>query len=136
MKKSSSLALWLCLAVVFCLLVSCATTKAVKLGTETAVRPPISYDKVAVFRSADQVPGKYEEVALMMSTGDSIWTSEAGMWKSMRKKAGKLGANAIILDATSEPKAGTKLLAMALFGTGGERKGKAIAIYIYPAEKQ
>jgi len=47
------------------------------------------------------------------------------------KKAGSLGANAIILDAVSEPSAGAKIAAVFL-GTSAERKGKAIAIFIFP----
>ena len=136
MKKALCLVFGLGLVLGLGLIVSCRTTKAVRLGTATAVRPPIPWNKVAVFRTADQVPGKYEEVGLLQSTGDTMWTSEAGMWKSMQKKAGALGANAIILDAISEPKAGTKVLAAALFGMGAERKGKAIAIYIFPAENK
>jgi hypothetical protein len=58
------------------------------------------------------------------------------MWNSLRKKAGKLGANAIILDAMSEPSAGAKVAAAFLLGTGAERKGKAIAIYVFPEEKK
>ena len=60
---------------------------------------------------------------------------EKGMWESMQKKAGKMGANAIILDATSEPKAGTKVLAE-IFGVSADRKGKAIAIFVFPEEKK
>jgi len=74
-------------------------------------------------------------MALLSSTGDSAFTSEETMWNSMRKKAGKLGANAIILDAMSEPSAGAKVAAAFLLGTGAERKGKAIAIYVLPQEK-
>ena len=96
------------------------------------MRRPIYWDKVAVYRTAEQVPGKYEEVALLIATGDTMWTNEGNMWKSLQKKAGMMGANGIILDATSEPKAGTKLVA-ALFGVGTERKGKAIAIFVLPA---
>jgi len=64
-----------------------------------------------------------------------MWTSEEQMWDSMRKKAGKFGANAIILDAMSEPSAGAKVASMFLGVGGAERKGKAIAIYIFPREK-
>ena len=42
-------------------------------------------------------------------------------------------ANAIILDAVSEPSAGAKV-AGAFLGTGSERKGKAITIYVFPAD--
>jgi hypothetical protein len=91
--------------------------------------------QVAIYRSADQVPGKYEEVALLTSTADSVWTSEKDMWESMRKKAGKMGANAIILDALTEPKTGAKIAAQVL-GVTADRKGKAIAIYVFPEEKK
>jgi hypothetical protein len=84
-----------------------------------------------VYRSAGQVPGRYEEVALLNSTGNTAYTDEAKMLKDMRYTAGKMGANAIILDAVSEPGAATKI-AGALLGTGSERKGKAVAIYVFP----
>ena len=115
-------------------LMACVSTKAVRLG-EASVRPTIPWKQVKVFRSADQVLSKYEEIALLVGTGDSLWTSEKGMWNSMRRKAAAMGANAIILDATSEPSAGTKLLGAVFLGIGGDRKGKAIAIYIHPEEK-
>jgi acetaldehyde dehydrogenase (acetylating) len=59
-------------------------------------------------------------------------TNEEAMFKSMRKKAAELGANAVILDAVTEPSTGGKV-ASAIFGVGGERKGKALAIYVFPA---
>jgi hypothetical protein len=82
------------------------------------------------------VPGDYEEIALLNSKADSASTSEAQMFKSMRKKAAKLGANGIILDAVSEPTVGAKIAAAVLFGTGAERKGKALAIYVIPGSKR
>ena len=110
---------------------ACVSTNAVRLGAAPA-RPPVAEEAVAVYRTAAQVPGKYEEIALLNATGESSWTNEAKMMNSMRKKAGKMGANAIILDAISEPGAGAKVAA-AVLGVGAERKGKAIAIYVLPA---
>jgi len=115
-------------------LAACVTTRAVKLGTSIS-RSSVYWKDVLVYRSAAQVPGKYEEIALLSATGDSSWTSEETMWNSMKKKAGALGANAIILDATSEPSAGAKVAAAFLLGKGAERKGKAIAIYVFPEEE-
>jgi hypothetical protein len=112
---------------------ACVSTNAVRLGT-TPQRPSIPADQVVVYRTADQVPGKYEEIALLNSTGSSGWTTEAGMFDSMKKKAGSLGANAIILDAVSEPGAGAKIAA-AFLGLSAERKGKAIAIFVFPTEE-
>jgi hypothetical protein len=112
-------------------LAACVHTNATRLGTAPA-RQSVSASDVAIYRTADKVPGKYEEVALLNSTGESMWTNEEKMFNSMRKKAGELGANAVILDAISEPSAGAKV-ASAVFGVGGaQRKGKAIAIFVLP----
>jgi hypothetical protein len=108
----------------------CVSTNAVRLGN-APTRPAVDLEHVAVYRSAGQVPGRYEEVALLNSTGNTAYTDEAKMLKDMRYTAGKMGANAIILDAVSEPGAATKI-AGALLGTGSERKGKAVAIYVFP----
>ena len=113
-------------------LMACMSTKAVRLGDQIT-RPMIQWQQVTVYRTADQVPGKYDEVGLLMTTASTIWTSEKGMWNSMKKKAAKLGANAIILDAISEPSAGAKI-AGALFGVGINRKGKAVAIFVHPKQ--
>ena len=121
-------------AVAICLaLAACVTTNAVRLGT-VANRLTVSWNDVMVYRTADQVPGRYEEVALLVSTGSALWTNESQMWDSMKQKAGEMGANAIILDATSEPSAGAKVAAAFLGVGGADRKGKAIAIYVYPKE--
>jgi hypothetical protein len=93
----------------------------------------VAEDQVAVYRTAAQVPGRYEEVALLNAKGEASWTNEEKMFNSMRKKAGEMGANGIILDAINEPGAGAKV-AGAVLGTGVERKGKAIAIYVFPAD--
>ena len=110
----------------------CVTTNATRLGSGTALAP-VSVETVVIYRTASQVPGKYQEVALLNSKGESSWTDEAAMYKSMRKKAAELGANGIILDAVSEPSAGAKV-ASAIFGTGVDRKGRAIAIHVLPAD--
>jgi hypothetical protein len=110
---------------------SCVAVNVTRLGAGPA-RPQFPADQVAVYRTADQVPGRYEEVALLNGRGDSMWTSESAMFKRMRKKAGRLGANAIILDALSEPSAAAKI-AGAVLGVGVERKGRAIAIFVVPA---
>lgn len=114
-------------------LTSCVSVNSTKLGT-SSYRQPVPADKVAVYRTADQVPGKYEEMALLNAKGDSTWSSESGMFKKMKQRAGQIGANAIILDAVSEPSAGAKI-AGAIFGVGAERKGKAIAIFVFPPEE-
>lgn len=133
MKKS----IFLVVLVSLVLVAGCVKTRSVNLGESVAeLRAPVPWQNVAVYRTADQVPGKYREVALLVSTGDSLWSNEKQMWNSMKKKAGKLGANAVILDAVSEPSAGAKVASTFLLGIGGSRKGKALAIFVLPLEKK
>ena len=129
MRRSSKLLAGISVAA---LVVACVQTNAVRLGN-APVREPVPEDQVVVYRTADQVPRRYEEVALLNAKGEASWTNEEKMFNSMRKKAGEMGANGIILDAIIEPGAGTKV-AGAILGTGAERKGKAIAIYVFPAD--
>lgn len=109
----------------------CVSTNTVRLGN-SSVHEKILYSAVAIYRTPEQVPGKYEEIALLNSTGDSAWSDEATMYKSMQRKAAGMGANGIILDSMSEPSAGAKVAAALLWGTGAARKGRAIAIYVFP----
>lgn len=101
------------------------------LQSANSARPETNPDEIVIYRTANKVPGKYKEIALLHSKGDSLYTDEADMFKSMRKKAAEVGANAIILDAISEPSAGAKV-AGAFLGTGSDRKGSAVAIFVYP----
>jgi hypothetical protein len=87
---------------------------------------------VQIFTSAERVRSDYYEVAILNSKGESSWTDEKQMTASQRSKAARLGANGIILGEVKEPKAGTKIIG-SLFGTGAERKGSGLAIYI-PAD--
>jgi hypothetical protein len=112
-------------------LAGCVHTNAAMLGTSSAKRPPVPAEQVALYRVASQVPGRYEEVAILNAAGDSGSTNEAMMFESMRKKAGEVGANGVILDALSEPGHGAKVAA-AIFGVSAQRKGKALAIYVFP----
>jgi hypothetical protein len=85
-------------------------------------------DGVIMYSAPEKAPQGYTEVALLNSAGSTGFTSEAGMLKSMRKKAASVGATGIILTGINEPSAGAKV-AGAFLGTGAERKGKSVAIY-------
>ncbi|SRR6266496_447884 len=108
--------------------VACVHTNAAVLDI-TQKLAPLCPDGVKVFSDTSKVGKPYQEVALLNSKGESGSTSEEGMIKSQRKKAAGLGANGIVLGGFQEPKAGTKIVG-ALLGTGAERKGSALAIYI------
>jgi uncharacterized protein YbjQ (UPF0145 family) len=127
MKKNISMLL---IAASVLLQTACASTAVTIVGQQMA-RPVVPAQEVRIYRTASQVPGEYQEIALLNSSAPTGWTNEEAMFKSMRQEAGKVGANAIILEAITEPSAGAKV-AGALIGVAAERKGKAIAIYVKP----
>ena len=59
-------------------MVGCVAVNATQLGTVTH-RPAVPPERVAIYRTAEQVPSRYEEVALLNATGES------GMHSGMRK---------------------------------------------------
>lgn len=110
-------------------LAACMHTNATMLSTTT--RPAIDPSAVTIYTSADKVPSKYDEVALIDAHGDDALTSYHQMIESMRKKAAGVGANGLILSTDSD--AGTVAkVAHVLVGTSADRKGKSIAIWVYP----
>jgi hypothetical protein len=95
---------------------------------------------VKLYTVPDRVQQPYREVALLNSAGETTYTSESDMIKSMREKAASLGANGIILGGIDEPSAITKLAGqIAQVGAdaagqpvsiSAERTGKGVAIYV------
>ena len=98
-------------------------------STPALQRAPVCPNAVQIFTDSSRVGAPYVEVTILNSKGESGWTSGQGMYESQRDKAADLGANGLIATAVQEPKAGTKIIG-ALFGTGAERKGGALAIWI------
>lgn len=111
----------------------CVSTNATLLNAANGPRPAIAPDSVVIYLTAADVHERYDEVALLNSSGSSRYTNEQQMYESMRKKASQLGANGIILDATKDPSGGAQVAA-ALLGTDAKRKGRAIAIYVHHGE--
>jgi hypothetical protein len=118
----------LCAPLIALILGACVSTNAVQLNP-TAQRAPVCPNAVQLYTDSSKVGAPFEEVAILNSKGESGWTSERGMYESMRRKASELGANGVILAPVQEPKAGTKIIG-ALLGTGAERKGGATAIWV------
>src|SRR4051812_46534421 len=90
-----------------------------------------------------RVEQPYREIALLNSAGETSYSSESDMIKSMREKAATVGANGIILGGIDEPSAMAKIAGQVaqvtanaagqLSTISAERKGRAAAIYV-PAD--
>ena len=105
------------------------STRATRLGLGIN-HPPVRAEEVAVYVATDQIPGKYEDVAVLVSSVEHRQETEAQMLSSMRRKAGELGANAILVHTLDGRTRGE--VARALQGVNTVRKGTAIALYVYP----
>ncbi len=105
---------------------ACVTTHAIQLGTPGRY-PPVDPNQVQVFLKEEDVTVKFDKVAAIEAQGDYQFANDEKMIKALKKKAAKLGANAIILGEFKDPSTAGKV-ANALIGVGGERKGKVIAI--------
>lgn len=111
------------------ILSGCVSVQATRLGGGV-IHSPVPPERVAIYRNAEQVGARYEEIALLSASGDHSYTSEEQMYAGMRKKAGALGANGVILDSLTEPTTGAKV-AQAFLGTSANRRGKAVAIRVF-----
>ena len=118
------------------LAISCVSTGTTMLNP-SAKRPPIAPQQVVLYTTADKVPGKYEEVAVLTSQGDYTFAGDDKFYESFRQEAAKIGANGVILSAIEDPTTGQKvgsaiLGALLIPNTMGNRKTQATAIYVYP----
>jgi hypothetical protein len=114
-------------------LVGCLNVTSTRIGPPSLGydRPLLAPDEVAVYRTEEQVPGEYQEVALLHVTGSETWSTESGVYRKLREEAGRLGANAVILQPVRELSNREKIVARSLNLDMG-REGRAIAIYVLP----
>jgi hypothetical protein len=110
--------------------VACVSTKATYLDPAAPRYAPVSPDSVRIFTDESELNNlEYIRVAIIEATASGEYTSQTGMYNAIRKKAGQLGGNGVLLPQINEPGAGAKI-AGAIFGTGTQRKGNAIVIRV------
>jgi hypothetical protein len=125
-RRRAACALVLALAVV-----ACARTEAVRLDN-TPLRPPVAPDKVIVYKTPEDVHAHYEEVAILSASGDAVIASQDDVYASLRKKAGELGANGVILQVPDDVE---RSKFARTFGLGSiNQNTKAIAIFVPSAD--
>ena len=90
---------------------------------------PTCADAVRVY-SSDEVPYDYYEIALVSAEGNSVYTGNGDLLKSVRNQAASVGANGVVVDSLRATHATVKVLGAALGGRDAERKAQAIAIWM------
>jgi hypothetical protein len=117
---------FLAIPAVLLMMSACVSVSASRLGTGT-VYPEVAKGQVLVYQSEADVPGDYEKVALLYVSGDANSISHRQMIEAARKKAGRLGANAIVLAEFEDPKFSTRV-ASVIFDVPVERRTQMLAI--------
>jgi hypothetical protein len=108
------------------LVAACTTTNAVLLGG-SGTYPELNPAEVRVFLRERDVPAEYERIALVTAKSDAGWSDETDLIRAMRKRAAKLGANAIIIGDISDPST-LERVAEVLTDYEPQRRGRAVAI--------
>jgi len=117
----------LALAAVAVFLLACVSVNKSVLTPGLASVPA---SDVHVYFDTDSIP-EHTRVAILNASGSSGFTNEGQMIDKLREEAGKLGANAIVLQGIKEPGAGEKLVNALVGGMAdGTRRGQAIAIFV------
>jgi hypothetical protein len=120
-----------CAIVLAVVVAACARTEAAQLGN-APVRAPVAPEKVVIYKTPEDVHGRYEEVAMLSASGDVAITSQDDVLLSLRKKAGELGANGVILEAPNDVE---QSKFARTFGFGSiNRSTKAVAIFVPSAD--
>ncbi len=108
------------------MLAGCISTNAVQLGQPNQYAP-VKPEEVQVFMTESDVKNDFDKVAIINAEGNYAFANDEKMINAMKKKAAKLGANAIILGEFKDPSTVEKI-ADAVVGVGGEKTGKVLAI--------
>lgn len=112
---------------------ACVSVNKSVLST-SRVSYPVPKEQVQVYFAGDTVP-EHDRIAILNGSGDDNMTNQAQLIDKLREEAGKLGANAIILQDVEEASTGAKV-AQAILGTSAKRKGEALAIYVPSLDKR
>ena len=120
----------MCAMMAACALAACAARAHVVARNPALTLAPTCTDAVAAYGSRDKVPYDYYEVALITGEGNSVYTGNGDVLKSVRKQAASLGANGVIIDSLRASHATVKVLGAVVGGSDAERKASATAIWM------
>jgi hypothetical protein len=128
--KASDLARVAAALVLLCALTACGAHANIVARNSALALAPTCTEAVAAYGNRDQVPYDYYEVALITGEGNSVYTGNGDVLKSVRKQAASVGANAVVVDSLGATHATVKILGAALGGNDAERKARALAIWM------
>jgi hypothetical protein len=112
------------------LLLGCGTRSHIVARNPALTLAPTCADAVPVYSDRDHVPYDYYEVAVINAEGNSVYTGNGDLLKSVRNEAAGIGANGVVLDALVATHATVKVLGAAVGSNDADRKARAVAIWM------
>ena len=120
------------LVVIVIALSGCVQTQATMLSSQQYA--PQQPENVTIYLSEDDIPGRFDRIALINAKGNTQYTNQNQMYEAVRKRAASIGANGVLFAKIDEPSMGAKI-AGAFLGTGSNRQSEMVAIYVYLDEE-
>jgi len=115
---------------VACCIAACGTRSHIEARNSALTLSPTCADAVPVYPDREHVPFDYYEVALITAEGNSVYTGNGDLLKTVRNQAASVGANGVVLDALGATHATVKVLGAAVGSKDADRKAQAIAIWM------
>lgn len=109
---------------------ACGTRSHIVARNSALTLAPTCADAVPVYPDRSHVPYDYYEVALINAEGNSVYTGNGDLLKSVRNEAAGAGANGVVLDSLGATHATVKILGAAVGSKDADRKARAIAIWM------
>lgn len=98
-------------------------------GATLPKRPPVPTDSVRVFFDEGGVPGPFERIAMLSTHARWDRTDAERVVAALKAKAGRIGANAVVVFPITDPRGGERVAALIIPGVG-EVSGSALAIFL------
>lgn len=111
-------------------LIGCGTRAHIEARNPALALAPTCANAVPVYSSSADVPYDYYEVALITAEGNSVYTGNGDLLKSVRNQAASVGANGVVVDSLRATHGTVKILGAAVGGNDAERKARAVAIWM------
>jgi hypothetical protein len=123
---------WIGLSTLSLIVLGCVTVNKSILD-RSFMAAPVPTEDVHVYLPGDEVP-THTRIAILNAEGDVDMTTEGEMIDKLREEAGKLGANAVIMEEIEDPSTAA-IVANALLETGANRTVQAIAVFVPSLKK-
>lgn len=116
------------------LLLSVAACQQVKVTpiAPASARSAVLTDSVRLFFSPEAVPFRYDEIALLSMNVDWYVEDKEHIYLALRRKAGELGANGVIVAPAAGQTRGENVGPILI--TSGGLRGNALAVFLYLAD--